>query len=512
MQSSLKPSTSSGSTFIDLWVLWRRKGLLLLCVMFAVGLGVAYLLVAPPIYESEARVLVRTEGLAAQRPAGRALEDKNFLATQAAILASPMVIRQALEVVPLAVPDVPELDPVVVVRQSLNVAPVTQGDVLSVRYRSDDPADTSDLINALIATYEEYHRAKEQDTQSETLQLIARREQEVRNELSQLREKYEAFRKASPLLGEAKDAFAVQIGRIRQLDEQLAKAKTDRSQLENRLQVFLAMHNLRLPHEAPSFAAVSTANELPRPRRSSEVLLEHASYVSTPSRRMLHQPEDIDQELSGTDPGPGDLTQIQEALWQAQKRLLDLSQVFGPKHPQRIAAEKEVDWWRRMYRDRTRSTAWEMSRQVEAMKSGEQDLQVTYAQEKDEVKKLDNFVLEENRYQSDIGRLEKVHDATLQQLHTTQLSKQAFDGGQTAVQVEVLQAPELATTKVWPKPAPFLGLCGGIGLIAGATLIVLTHRSRHVPAPVMVLPTPSGLVLPPATLNGDVQHVGEMVS
>ena len=73
---------------------WNHKWLILLTTAVAVAGGWLYLDEAPAVYESEARVLVvRTD---ATRSVPMATE-RYFLATQAEVMRSPLIVSQALK-------------------------------------------------------------------------------------------------------------------------------------------------------------------------------------------------------------------------------------------------------------------------------------------------------------------------------------------------------------------------------------------------------------------------------
>jgi uncharacterized protein involved in exopolysaccharide biosynthesis len=163
-------------------------------------MGVAYLVLTEATYEAQTRILVQQEELAMEQKAAPRT-DKLFAATQAEVIRSPLIVRQALASLGISQPALETEDPVTQVLEALHVAPVVQTDVLTLRFRSQDPDRTVAVINAIIAAYQAHLREIESDSQSETLSLLSTRERELRSELNRLQEKHELLRESSPLVG-----------------------------------------------------------------------------------------------------------------------------------------------------------------------------------------------------------------------------------------------------------------------------------------------------------------------
>jgi capsular exopolysaccharide synthesis family protein len=120
--------------------------------------------VAVPIYEVDARLVVHKEGfiIDGTRPI---IGDAEFLATQAQVVGSPAIIREALHSAPLSSLAEVEVDPVHAVIESLKVTPIRGTDVLSVQFWDSNLAEATRLVEAIVARYRDY-------IQSETLRLL----------------------------------------------------------------------------------------------------------------------------------------------------------------------------------------------------------------------------------------------------------------------------------------------------------------------------------------------------
>ncbi len=138
-------------------MVWRRKWYLVVSLAVTLGLGGIYLALATTIYEVDARVLVQKTGvnLEGNRPL---TGDKDFQATQAQIMRSPMIINAVLKdpSVRFTPPRGSEKDPVLLILQSLTVDPVRGADVLQIRYLSPNAEEALHLVGAIITSFKEY--------------------------------------------------------------------------------------------------------------------------------------------------------------------------------------------------------------------------------------------------------------------------------------------------------------------------------------------------------------------
>lgn len=148
-------------------VIGRRRGYLYAALIVALGVGVAYLKVAQPVYEIRARLLVQKQGVTLDASRAADAVDKDFLATQAQILRSPVIVRDAMAAVPPSYLDTTTTDPLTVLLESLSVDPVLGTNVLNVRLRYPDGEQGIHMVDAIIHRYREY-------TREETLRLLGR--------------------------------------------------------------------------------------------------------------------------------------------------------------------------------------------------------------------------------------------------------------------------------------------------------------------------------------------------
>jgi hypothetical protein len=166
-------------------------------------------------------------------------KDKEFLATQAEIIHSPLIIKDALQAAPL--PDLrPEDDPVKIALDNLRVSPVVSTDVLHISFRGGGDAHTVAFIEAVVEAYQRHLKTLEQDNNAQTLELLTRRDKDLRTELKALQQEYLVHHKASPFVLQRQGTTNVDTELLRQLSAQVAASRARRVEIENVIQTLTA--------------------------------------------------------------------------------------------------------------------------------------------------------------------------------------------------------------------------------------------------------------------------------
>lgn len=474
-------STAPGpSRQLDPRIIWRRKWYLVLSVAVTMGLGGLYLVLVPATYEVEARVLVQVERLTVEQEP-RSQPDRAFLATQAEIICSPLIVERALEVVPINLPPDAACGPVETVLADLGVNPVEHTSVLKLSFRNQDAQTAVDLVNALIDSYKDYSKESQRGSYSETLQLLTRREEELRRELRDLEAEYQQLRKGSPLLGAGEEAFAAHMAMAQQLGVLLADTKNRRLDLESQLLVATELRKLQRPDRVAQISATGFRQPYPpihlvlqRDQTPQPVVTE--TVASKGKSRKPFFPPQTGSERSGQDSvRPATL---QAELWRARVRVKQLSQVYGPKHPDMLAALEEVRLWENALDECEQMQCDACTQQLAALKKTETHLTGLYNDEFKKVKGLDIHVLKEEQARENIRRCQEVYDSTVTKLREWQMAEEALGEGQLVTHVRVLEGPQLANARAWPQPLQFLAICAMIGLTAGGALVMVVDPQR----------------------------------
>jgi uncharacterized protein involved in exopolysaccharide biosynthesis len=409
-------------------IAWRGRGWVLGSLALVLALGVVYLLFATPIYNVGAQLLVERRASPLDM-ADRLRGGSNFLATQAEILHSPTILGSALGAVPELATPPPDLepgaifDPVSKALRALTATPITGTDVLSISYRTADPALGVRLLDSMITTYRDYIVALEQSPHSEALSLLVRRELELREQLAALEAKYQMLRRGSESLGEGEAALSVQKSVMERQAQMLIEAKSRRIDLENRL------------------AAL----------------------------RNSHTPGGGHTGVSGND------SALEQELWRAESHLAQLLQNYNEIHPEVQTVRQQISILKSQL---AQSSTAALERELQASIGTEQRMAALYAREVEKGKSLDVHRVKEEQMLAEIRSLAAVHDAALAKLKEVELETEARAEGGAGVVVRVLEGPSADEDAMWPRPELVLLPCAIVGLMGGLGLAVVLDRMQ----------------------------------
>jgi uncharacterized protein involved in exopolysaccharide biosynthesis len=187
-------SAQSLPPLLSLSMVWRGKWLILGCVTVSIASAFAYLHVAKPVFQAEARLMVRQKGLQLDAEKGF-LKDRQFLATEAKLIRSEPNLRRTLQTVHPELPEGCSLDPLTYMLEALTVTPSPVADVLTIRYRGAEQDNAVAIVRAMIDSYLTMARENEGDVYDSTIGVLAEREGKLRVELAELHSEYECIRR-----------------------------------------------------------------------------------------------------------------------------------------------------------------------------------------------------------------------------------------------------------------------------------------------------------------------------
>ncbi len=454
--------------------LWAYKWHIIVVAILTVGAGAIYLQITDPAYEAETRILVQQVGYPLD-DSKSVQPDKQFAATQAEVIRSPLVVRRALESLAIKPESTDEGDPVIKTLEDLHVAPVVQTDVVTLRYRHKDPQHAVALIKAIIASYQDHLQEIESNSQNETLEILSRRERELRQEMRRLQAEHESLREESPLVGQARDNLDLHTAMLTELTQQLAQTRTRRAGLENQLKALQERTAMYVPQpdveHRVQFDASLTEECGPEgltdafTAESPVALLsptEHTDIVRDEATAMMVRA----QNAVVSD----DFALLEQQLRAAKVRHKQLEQKYGEKHPELKSVAAEINKLEQLLRDRLLATVTWLGQEVVNETAAEERLNEIYGTEQEKFKTLDGYLLRDEMIRGEIARTEEFYNSTMAQLTNVRLIDQAVAEGRASVVVRDLEGPNLHPERVWPQPTRFLGLCAIVGLIGGVLL------------------------------------------
>lgn len=459
---------ASNELQITLGLLLRNIKTLAACTGFAIVLGVAYLAVASPTLEFSARLLV----LSGERPLDEVQrrESQSFLPNQAEIIRSPIVIQKSLESIS-APADALATQNVI---GRLDVQPLLGTNVMMLRLQDVNQDVGMKLLNAIVINYKTYLRDIEQTMSRETITLLLDREREIRDEMLLLQQQYDTVHNAGPLVGRD-SLLAEPRARLETVQQLLAASQSRRVYLESYLRQLEGLKSSLIAVDdsnvtvATSIGAAANSRDTPAPRRLTPTILSESPWAA--SLEILTR-MDTEGLVRSQDP------LVHQALMEARSQEAEITQHFGPRHPDVRAIQGRIRSLEARIQNAVRVAPEILTNELASVRSQETVLRTSYEREFALCKELDAAVLREQQLLDQLQSVQAIHDTVLSQINRLQLADGAISGGRSSVSVQLLDGPQLIPTGTWPQPVPVLVLCGILGLAAGFLIVVVSNRTE----------------------------------
>ena len=195
-------------------ILWRRKLIILICLLLSVAGAFAYLEAGEsrnlpwdlgrPVYISSSRIYVQQSGpriMSADEGGARA--SANYLNNECQVMRSGRVLSAAL-----AAPGITDMrtfagaqSPISLLNAGLSVAPGKSDDLITVSFESYYPEDTAAVTNAVVDAYVAHQSTQKRNTAIEILGILqkekVKRDGEIEESLAALLK----FKREHPELG-----------------------------------------------------------------------------------------------------------------------------------------------------------------------------------------------------------------------------------------------------------------------------------------------------------------------
>jgi capsular exopolysaccharide synthesis family protein len=445
-------SPSPASLLRVLQIAARRKSLMALAVVSCLVLGALYYGLAPRVYEARAQVLVikkRPDSVPGLDPTRGGNED--YLATQAGIIKSPVVIARA------NAPQDPNRPPLGALpsfrgKEDLTTMVLAQlrvtrdpkdphNSILEVSLRASSEDDSAAGLADIIDAYKGFLDETYQNVSDETVKLVTRIRDELEKDLDRKEKDFRDFRLSVPvhlLRGTNGNSFngdLLLLIHSKQLDVQLR-----RREIEGRLKAFEDAWNAGRDHDT-LIAMLSRLNSQSN----------RAPLTDSQGRLVSDGIED----------------KLMPALLEEKMLLQD----YGPNHPDVQATHQKVELARQFVVECLKHEADDLKRSEELLAS-------SFDEHLGEAKKGVAYDVEDDTYRSDILRVQQLYDITVRRLQDADIIKDL--GGFDA---QVVGPP--TARQVWPKSvivfpvALVLGLMGGFGLAYTAEVTDRTFRSAE---------------------------------
>jgi capsular exopolysaccharide synthesis family protein len=448
-----------------LLIAWKRKHLVLFGVVMTLALGAFYYAQQRPVYRATAQVMVIKKypdtlpvpGMETQR---MAYED--YVSAHLVLIQSPLIVGRAVKANNLGGLKSfgGQTDPTGQIIGSLSLTREGEGTtsgILNLAYRGPVAEDCGTILNAVIASYQEFLQETYSNVSKEAADLITSSKNILRGDLAKKKDTYKEFRLNNPLVLRSKEGGgAVQQDRLVNIEQKLSTLVLHRAELQGRL------------------AAVRAALKEGRD--------------PTP---LMEKPNSTEKG-SMTDPRSGEIAALERELRELALKEEELLVYLGQDNSdvkvvrRRMNAVRENLELLRTGRGKTGKTAPEgkgspekaaqayikwLEEELEESRILEATLNDLFKKERDEYQKVASFEIQDEEFRKDIATTQQLYDSIIKRLQEIDLVKD--HGGYDAKTI----APPQSGSKVEPNAMPIFGMCLFLGLVLGWGLAWLAEVS-----------------------------------
>jgi polysaccharide biosynthesis transport protein len=294
-------------------VAWRHRPLLALGLVVGLVLGTLYFMQAKPLYQSGAAVLVVRNAPPVPSNEAQPAYNEDYLSTQQSLIRSFEVVNRAvkkgklaeLETLKESLDPVKDIQEMIKISQELNNSKPTN--ILNIAYRSYNPDDAKAVVEATIASYQEFLTKLYFSRNKETQDLISKANEDFAGKLSKARENYADFTSEHPNLWKGKDGISATQERMFTLEARRSLLLLQQSELQGKKDAFeKAVKDGK--HTRPELIAMMVAQKAQRP--ASEM--------------------------------PSTTAAIEERLLVLEMKEKDLQETFGNKHPEVKSTHNQI--------------------------------------------------------------------------------------------------------------------------------------------------------------------------
>jgi succinoglycan biosynthesis transport protein ExoP len=207
---------------------WRRKGIVLACLILGVAAGSVYYMRAAPVYSASSVVYVQQEK-------SKMLVDEfesatasvGYLYTQCQLMTSTAILSKALEVPGVA--DAKMLrgveNPVGYLKSVLSAMPTKQGELIVITMEAPNPQDAATIVNGVVQAYIDYQNLQHQSNAVQVASILQKELDSHEAELKSDQDQMLQLKRANPDLGLRSDKGGLTAERLLQLNTALGDAE-----------------------------------------------------------------------------------------------------------------------------------------------------------------------------------------------------------------------------------------------------------------------------------------------
>lgn len=438
---SAAPEPRASDQFQDLFtVMWKQRMLVLSVFAACLALGIAYLLVATPVYTTTSRLdlVLRVPDIGEATAAAERAED--YINTQCQLITSasvlgPVAARDDVRAMRMFA-EAPDL--LRALQGQLVVTPLRRSSLISVSLESPYPEEAAATVNAVVESYLEQQRQQRQTTTTEVLRIVRQEKQQREAELETRRQAMLKYKQDHATLSFVSERSNIAIERL----AQLSAAATDAE--------------IETVRAAASYQAGKAIFENPA----------HAGFLV----------ESLATLVPGSAPQDNAIELVREQLSQLELRVASGERQLGDRNA-RLTESRELV-------TNLEEKLLELDRQAAASRLGVLEQAWLTAKEKqtavesalreqrEQAMELDSVAMQFAMLEADVQQAQRVIDnldTRISELHLTQ--------GAGALNVRVIEPARAGDPPTGPRKSVVLGAAGVLGLLLGGGGALLRHAT-----------------------------------
>jgi uncharacterized protein involved in exopolysaccharide biosynthesis len=400
-------------------VLKNRRLYLVIGLVAGVELAMLMLVLTTPLFAVSAQLVIT------QQAPGQLIDTDSgssaFIATQAEVLHSPTVVREAVASLPRPSYLDPESDAVASALEAVNASAITGTRVIALAYLGADPNYGADLLNSMVDVYLAQVRDSTQTDQANLLDTQDAELDQLLNEIAEAEALIKELRQKNAIIGTADEAASAQAMLVAEQVQALTVARSKRIELESRF--------------ATGGGGIVEQDPL---RRS-----------------------------------------LREELRQAESELAIARETLTYEHPAVVAAERNVQVLQAQLKSSVGASQYSLRQQIDEATRLEKELALIEEKSRKRLEVVESHRREENKLLIALARMQSQADQWRRQLFDQRLIASLARKGDVGIGARLIEKPVVPKEPVWPKDKLVLVAGGIFGLVIAVVLALISLRRQQ---------------------------------
>ncbi len=306
------------------------------------------------------------------------------------------------------------------IQGNLQVKGGKQSEIINISYQSPDPREAADVANAVADAYMEFSLDARLKGAKKTATWLNEQLAELRRKLRESEQALEAYQKAHGLVDSSQQA-QIASTRLSTLNAELIKAQTQRSEAE-----ILYNQVKSLKGRQGDYASLGPV-------------------LNSPSVRTLVQEES-----------------------KLARRMKELSERYGEKHPKMIAARSDLQEARRALQREVNKVVDNIAKKYRMAQAQEQKIQRLIRKQQQEISELKGTNFELARLEREVENNRRIYETFLARFQEADVSEE-YD----ATNVRIIDSATVPKAPYKPKKAQVILISVVLGLFLGVLVAFL---------------------------------------